>query len=100
LISVLKDAAAVVAGSEPYTPRVIQSLPKLRVIARSGVGYDAVNLPACDAANIPVCTTPGVNHHSVAEHTIALLMGVARGFPSLDRKVRENRWNRISHPRV
>jgi len=40
-----------------------------------------------DAAKIPVCTTPGVNHHSVAEHTIALLMAIARGFPELDRKV-------------
>lgn len=100
LISVLKDANAVVAGSEPYTPRVIESLPKLRVIARAGVGFDAVNLQACDKADIPVCTTPGVNHHSVAEHTIALMMGVARGFPELDRKVRVNSWSRRSRPRV
>lgn len=100
LISLLKDADAVIAGSEPYTPRVIAALPKLRAIARSGVGFDAVNLAACDNANIPVCTTPGVNHHAVAEHTIALLMGVARGFPELDRKVRQNRWNRTPRPRV
>lgn len=100
LISVLKDAEAVIAGSEPYTPRVIENLPKLRVIARAGVGYDAVNLDACDKANIAVCTTPGVNHHCVAEHAIALLMGVVRGFPSLDQKVRKGDWKRTPRPRL
>lgn len=100
LIVLLKECEAVIAGSEPYTPRVIESLPKLRVIVRAGVGFDAVNLPACDKADIPVSITPGVNHDSVAEHAIALLMGIARGFPLLDRKVRENRWDRTPYPRV
>lgn len=100
LIETVKEADAIVAGSEPYTPRVIAGCPKLRAIARTGVGFDAVNLPACDAAKIPVCTTPGVNHHSVAEQTIAMLMGLARGFPELDVKVREGRWKRTATPRV
>lgn len=100
LIAQLKDVEAVLAGSEPYTKRVIAALPRLRAIVRAGVGFDAIDLAACDAAAIPVCTTPGVNHHAVAEHTIALLMAIARGFPLLDRKVRENRWNRQSYPRV
>jgi phosphoglycerate dehydrogenase-like enzyme len=100
LIALLKDAEAVIAGSEPYTPRVIASLPRLRCIVRAGVGFDAVNLEACDKAGIPVCTTPGVNHHSVAEHTIALLMGVARGFPLLDDKVRRADWARRPYGRV
>lgn len=100
LLSMLKDADAVLAGSEPYTRKIIQSLPKLRAIVRAGVGFDAIDLAACDEAQIPVCTTPGVNHHSVAEHTISLLMAIARGFPELDRKVRQNRWDRKSYPRV
>jgi phosphoglycerate dehydrogenase-like enzyme len=100
LITLLKDADASLAGSEPYTPRVIESLPKLRAIVRAGVGFDAVNLAACDKAGIPVCTTPGVNHHAVAEHSIALLMAIARGFPLLERKVRQNLWTRKSYPRV
>ena len=100
LIEALSGCVASIAGSEPYTPKVIAASPDLRVISRSGVGYDAVDLPACDEAGIVVATTPGVNHHSVAEHTIALLMGVARGFPGLDRMVREDRWQRVPHPRV
>lgn len=100
LISALTGYEAVIAGSEPYTRRVIESLPDLRVIARSGVGFDAIDLPACDAAGVVVTTTPGVNHHAVAEHAVALLMGVARGFPETDRQVREDRWQRLVRPRV
>ncbi len=100
LINLLADCQGVLAGSEPYTPKVIESLPNLRVIARTGVGFDAIDLEACDKAGVVVTTTPGVNHHSVAEHTLALLFGVARGFPDNDRRVRENRWQRIARPRV
>lgn len=100
LIKVLTGCDAVVAGSETYSRRVLEALPQLRVIARSGVGFDAVDLAACDDAGIVLMTTPGVNHHAVAEHTIALLMGVSRGFPNLDQRVRECRWQRIAYPRV
>lgn len=100
LISVLQDCDAVVAGSEPYTRKVISSLPKLRVIARRGVGFDAVDLQAADDHNIAVTTTPGVLDESVAEHTIAMLLACARGFPDLDRQVREGRWKRVAFPRA
>lgn len=96
----LSDCVGSIAGSEPYTPKVLAMAPELRVIARSGVGFDAVNLAECNKLGIVVATTPGVNHHSVAEHTIAMLMGVARGFPGLDQRVREDRWARIPYPRV
>lgn len=100
LIGELTGACGVLAGSEPYSPRVIESLPELRIIARTGVGFDAVDLAACDAAGVAVTTTPGVNHHSVAEHTMALLFGVSRGFPEADRQVRECRWKRFAQPRI
>jgi phosphoglycerate dehydrogenase-like enzyme len=100
LISLLDGCVACIAGAEPYTARIIAAHPQLRVIARSGVGFDAIDLDACDRAGVVVTTTPGVNHHAVAEHTIALLMGVARGFPGLDRRVRAGNWVRIPSPRV
>lgn len=100
LIEELRGCAGIVAGSEPYTRRVIESLPELRVIARTGVGYDAIDLAAADDRQVVVATTPGVNHHSVAEHTIALLMGVARGFPDQDQRVRAGQWQRFARPRV
>jgi D-3-phosphoglycerate dehydrogenase len=100
LISALAEVDSVIAGSEPYPRNVIDALPKLRAIARSGVGYDAIDLAACDRAGIAVLVTPGVNHHSVAEHLFALLFGVARDFPMADRRVRDGKWKRTSGPRV
>jgi len=52
LLEVLGDFPAVLAGSEPYTPKVLAAHPKLKVIARVGVGYDAVNLPAATALSL------------------------------------------------
>jgi D-3-phosphoglycerate dehydrogenase / 2-oxoglutarate reductase len=100
LIAELDGCCAIVAGSEPYPPKVLEALPSLRVIARCGVGFDAIDLPACDRLGIVVSTTPGVNHHAVAEHTIALLMGVARNFPAQDQAVRSGSWIRPPGPRV
>ena len=100
MILALRDAEACIAGSEPITARVIAACPKLRVIARTGVGFDAVHLPACDQARIVVATTPGVNHHAVAEHTIAMLMSLARNLPQRDREVRLGNWEKIPTPRV
>jgi D-3-phosphoglycerate dehydrogenase len=100
LIEQVKDADAIIAGSEPYPRSVIEALPKLRVIARTGVGFDAIDLKACDDKGVVVATTPGVNHHAVAEHTIAMLMAISRGFPLIDRQVREAAWKRVARPRV
>ena len=100
LIEQLAGCAAVIAGSEPYTAEVLAASPDLRVIARTGVGYDAIDTSACDRAGVAVCVTPGVNHHAAAEQAIALLMGVARGFPAADRMVREGRWGYVAQPRV
>jgi D-3-phosphoglycerate dehydrogenase / 2-oxoglutarate reductase len=100
LVRLVGEYDAIVAGSEPYTRRVIEAAQRLRVIARTGVGFDAIDLDACDRNGVVVAITPGVNHHAVAEHTLALLLGVARGFPLLDRQVHEGVWQRVARPRV
>lgn len=100
LANVVTGFDAVLAGSEPYTAEVLAANPQLRVLSRYGVGFDAINLAECDTRRIVVATTPGCNHHSVAEHAIALLMGVARGFPRCDQEVRNSVWSRVSRPRV
>lgn len=100
LLPVVRDCDAVVAGSEPWPESLIAACPKLRVLSRTGVGFDAIDLSACDKHRVVVATTPGVNHHAVAEHTFALLFGVARGFPSRDQYVRACAWKRVSTPRI
>jgi phosphoglycerate dehydrogenase-like enzyme len=100
LISVLKGYAAVVAGSEPFTAGVLRACDELRVLSRTGVGWDAIDVAECDRRGVVIATTPGVNHHAVAEHTIAMLMGLARGFPQCDSEIRQSVWQRIARPRV
>jgi len=100
LLPFVRDCVAVVAGSEPWPERLIAACPKLRVLSRTGVGFDAIDLSAADRHRVIVATTPGVNHHAVAEHTIALMFGVGRGFPARDQHVRACTWKRASTPRI
>ena len=100
LLPAVRHCVAVIAGSEPWTESMLAECPQLRVLARTGVGYDAIDMTACDKHRVVVATTPGVNHHAVAEHTIAMLMGVARHFPSRDQFVRACTWKRASSPRI
>jgi phosphoglycerate dehydrogenase-like enzyme len=94
------DAAAAIAGMEPYNREVIDSAPRLRVIARCGVGYDTVDVAACDQRGIAVTTTPGTNHDSVAEHALAMILALSRGFPQRDLVVRRSQpWKKSPLPR-
>lgn len=90
---------AVLAGMEPFTPQVLAGA-RLRAIARMGVGYDAIDVPAATARGVVVTITPGTNEISVAEHTLALMLGVLRGFPQRQREVEQGTWRRKSLPRL
>jgi phosphoglycerate dehydrogenase-like enzyme len=74
----LAGVSASLAGSEPYTRRVIEANPQLRVIARVGVGYDAVDVIAATERGIAVCIAPGTNQDAVAEHTFTLILALVK----------------------
>lgn len=78
LIEALGGVKAVVAGSEPYTRRVLDAHPQLRAIARAGVGYDAVDVVTATERGIAVSITPNTNQDAVAEHTFALILALAK----------------------
>lgn len=90
---------AVLAGMEPFAPAVLRGA-KLRVIARMGVGYDAVDIPTATECGVAVTIAPGTNDISVAEHALALMLGVYRGFPGRHEEVVNGRWRRKSLPRL
>ncbi|HUR53441.1 MAG TPA: phosphoglycerate dehydrogenase [Gemmataceae bacterium] len=99
LIDTLHGVVATVAGSEPYTPRVFAAHPQLKVIARVGVGYDAVHLPAATASGVCVTIAPNTNHGSVAEHTFALMLGFTRHLPVRHATIAAGGWPRhMSQP--
>src|SRR5439155_5227074 len=78
LLAALAGVEATVAGSEPYTARVLAAHPQLKVVARVGVGYDAVDVEAATRHGVAVCFAPGTNQGSVAEHTFALMLAWTR----------------------
>lgn len=93
LLANLHGIDAVIAGAERYDADVFAA-SRLRVVARYGVGYDAVDIEAATRAGIPVTITPGTNEDSVAEQALALLFAVLRQVPNRDRSVREGVWKR------
>lgn len=78
LVEQLQGIRAVIAGSEPYSRLVLNAHPQLRVIARAGVGYDAVDVAAATERGIAVTITPNTNQDAVAEHTFALILAIAK----------------------
>ncbi|MDA1016727.1 MAG: phosphoglycerate dehydrogenase, partial [Planctomycetota bacterium] len=92
-IRVLQGVSAILAGGEIMTPRVIESLPELRVIARSGVGYDRIDIPAATRHKVAVTITPTANHEAVAEQTLMLMLAVSRNVVHHDRLIRSGTWD-------
>jgi D-3-phosphoglycerate dehydrogenase len=92
LRSTLVRAVAWVAGGAPVTAAHLAAAPGLRVLARYGVGVEAVDLGAARARGVVVTNTPGANAPSVADHTVALLLAVLRRVVEGDRAVRAGDW--------
>src|SRR5687768_11554629 len=82
-------------GDDRITARVIDAaLPRLRVIAKYGIGLDSIDVKHATARRIPVLFTPGVNETTVAEHTIGLMIAVAKHFWFHARAVKAGQWKR------
>jgi phosphoglycerate dehydrogenase-like enzyme len=90
----LPEADAFIAGGELVTAELIARAPRLRVIARTGVGYDAVDVAAATARKIPVVITPGTNQESVAEQAFALLLALTRNIVNNCQSIRSGGWDR------
>jgi phosphoglycerate dehydrogenase-like enzyme len=90
----LADVDAVIAGSEPYTRRVLAAHPTLRVIARAGVGYDAVDVAAATEHGKVVTITPNTNQDAVAEQTFALMLALAKDVVNQHIAVKAGGWPR------
>src|SRR5437660_1727144 len=90
----LPETDAMLAGGEFLSAEMLDLAPRLRVISRTGVGYDAIDIPAATARKIAVTITPGTNHDAVAEMTFALLLALTRNIVPNDRVIRAGGWDR------
>jgi D-3-phosphoglycerate dehydrogenase len=86
--------ALVVRSATRVTAAVLERAPKLRVVGRAGVGVDNVDLDAATRRGVLVMNTPGGNAPSVAEHTLALLLSLARKIPALYSAMHAGRWEK------
>ncbi|MBX9947130.1 MAG: hydroxyacid dehydrogenase [Reyranella sp.] len=92
LRAALKDANAVTLGATPFRQAELDAAPSMMVVARLGVGFDAVEVPALNKRKVPLMTTGIANSVSVAEHAMYMLLASARLTKKYDRMVRTSAW--------
>src|SRR3954449_9413558 len=94
LCSLAKDAIGIVArGNSLITSAVIDAAPELKVIGRSGIGFDSVDVAAATARKIPVVITPNGPTGAVAEGVVAHLLAVIKRLSVFTEAVREGIWS-------
>ena len=94
LVRIAQGCDAAIASIDPFSARVFAQLPQLKIISRTGVGYDAIDLAAATRHGVAVCTGPGVNRHAVAEYAIGLMLQCARHFCENLASVQGGGWQR------
>lgn len=93
LIEMLRGIDGVLASVENYS-RPVLAASKLRAVARVGVGYDSIDVPAASDHGVAVAITPGTNHDSVAEQAVSFITAIFRDVACRDREVRGGVWRR------
>jgi D-3-phosphoglycerate dehydrogenase len=97
LLAGLAEADAVVVRSATHVDAaVLAAAPRLKVVARAGIGLDNVDVPAATAKGVMVVNAPTANIVSAAEHAVALLLAVARNVAAADAALKSGRWKRSS----
>jgi D-3-phosphoglycerate dehydrogenase len=84
-------------GDDAITARVIDAaLPRLKVIAKYGIGLDSIDVAHATSRDVPVLFTPGVNHTTVAEHTFGLMVALTKHFWPHLRSTKAGQWKRFT----
>jgi D-3-phosphoglycerate dehydrogenase len=97
LAAALRDVVATIAGTEPYTERVFAAAPQLKVVARSGVGYDAIDVAAATRHRVAIAMGFGANHNAVADFAFSLMAALASKLIPYHALVADGRWQRSAH---
>jgi phosphoglycerate dehydrogenase-like enzyme len=94
LIAALEGVDATVAGGEPYTRRVLSAATSLKHVARWGVGFDQVDIPAATELGVLATTTQGANDWGVADHAVALMLGLGHLLVPNHLAIMKDGWGR------
>jgi D-3-phosphoglycerate dehydrogenase len=93
--ALLSGCEGVILGVDPMDAEVIAAAPKLRVIAKYGVGVDNIDMETARARGIAVSRTVGANAEAVADYAMALILAVARKTVLIDARCRQGDWEKI-----
>lgn len=96
LAGAIAEVEAVIAGTDPFSAALLDTAGALRIIARTGAGYDSVDLSGAARNGVTVCNTPGANRQSVAELAIGLMLSSARHIPRAAADVLAGEWTQRS----
>jgi phosphoglycerate dehydrogenase-like enzyme len=98
LVNRIKDAEIVIniRSTSRFSSEVLKNSPRLRMISIWGTGTDHIDLEAAKLHSVRVTNTPGVSARAVAEHTLSLIMAVAKRTVAVDTQVRKGKWPRAS----
>jgi len=89
---------AAILSITPFTARIIDKADKMQIVARHGVGYDAVDVPALTKKGIPLAVVGTANSVTVAEHALFFILALAKRAILFDREVRKGNWDiRYNH---
>ena len=86
--------AMVVRSRTKVTEDMLRNARRLKVIGRAGTGVDNIDIEAASVRGILVINTPGANSMAAAEHTMALMLALARHVPQATQSIREGRWEK------
>lgn len=92
----LSDCDGLIVGVDPVDAEVISAAPKLKAVAKYGVGVDNIDTAVCQARGIPVSRTVGANSAAVADYAMALILAVARKTVLIDSHCRQGDWKKIT----
>ena len=88
----MRDAAALIVRIAKCDANAIENSPKLKVIGRTGVGYDSVDVKKATELGIPVVITPGANNRSVAEHAVAMIFALSKNLIEAQNEMCKGNW--------
>lgn len=86
------DADALIVGNDKVTAEVIAGCPKLKIIAKHGIGYDSIDIKTASAKGIVVTNAPGTNSQEVADLAIGFMIMLGRGLYQANRDTKEGKW--------
>jgi len=94
VITAAKDADVLLVGTVPHTTRkIMEALPNLKMVGRSGVGVDSIDLDAATELGICATNTPGINTSEVADHAMAMLLSITRKVLEQNASVKSGAWS-------